>query len=811
MPLIRNKKTGEMLNVPEAELATYNPSMPAPAEPALSDGSSAIDMGETPDMTQMQKPRTITGRTIEEHASALNKAKLAGDKTAIKQITDDFDREYAYQKDVGLLGKPEKESAKEKEAKKAKSDIRDAAIAVNEVLNNKDRYGSEKEYKKALEYAASRLSAKQGFGEGGKVLSPAELGILSGSLINIMPQREQTWFDRTFTGYVPPATGEIADDEEEIRYKMNNAISYINTGKLPPPQQPQNSGEGMNVTDAVKGVGKFIGDAVDQVTDISQDAAAGINANMTEEARNKSNTQALQQAKLLGDMATKEQDPQKRAALFKQSNDLIEAVRSGNDEVIKSFSEDVMVNPAFRGLEAGATIAGAAEIPGAVALGKQLLTHPVQSAKAIAGGVKSAVTHPIQTGKEFIKQDFDNSLTRQPLTPKMLSIDEATQADTPPVNPEIAQTGKPNVVQKTLRHGADLVQGGGSDEYVARQAKNPWLPPQNEVIMNEGIYSRPTHTGRVQRTNTALANYGKELEQAYTNSPAQFDMDALKVKGIEELMENGVPPQDAKKIVAKVFQDLEANGSFQLGKGTTAVDAKTLWKGTRWLEKYNPNIPKDPDATAYLKQNSKVLTRMLRGELGDAVPETQITNGKYSALKDFSENDYELKSGAAGAFGGGILKPITAAVKNTANTVSNTLSNPKATIKSYTQKPTITLADGSSPVANESAIPVMNPTPEKVVPGKPNDFPDMSPATTVGKGDPSRKIIIEKPKEETLDDYLSPERILKREIQSREKEIAYIAEHDTDHSGRLSKRDIPNLRAVLNEKKKKLTEFTKKK
>ena len=65
-------------------------------------------------------------------------------------------------------------------------------------------------------------------------MSPAELGILSGSLVNIKPQRQQNWLER-ITGEVPPATGEITDPEETIRNKMNNALSYLQTGRLPQP------------------------------------------------------------------------------------------------------------------------------------------------------------------------------------------------------------------------------------------------------------------------------------------------------------------------------------------------------------------------------------------------------------------------------------------------------------------------------------------------------------------------------------------------------------------------------------------------
>jgi hypothetical protein len=149
------------------------------------------------------------------------------------------------------------ESAKQEEAKKLKDNTLQAAKAVQTVLDNKESYSSEKEYKDALKYAASRLSSATGFGEGGKALTGAELGILSGSLINIKPQRKQNLLER-ITGDVPPATGEVLDDEETIRNKMNNAISYLSTGKVAAPgSSTKAGGEGL-LPRIQRGAGKEI-------------------------------------------------------------------------------------------------------------------------------------------------------------------------------------------------------------------------------------------------------------------------------------------------------------------------------------------------------------------------------------------------------------------------------------------------------------------------------------------------------------------------------------------------------------------------
>jgi len=270
MAKIRNKITGEIKEVLDTELSSYGLSSSSvnlkSNTPPISTipGNTGMPVEDAIEEESTQ-PKSITGHTIEEHAQALSKAKAAGDTTAIKQITDDYNREYAYQKDTGSIEKKAKETAKEQDAKKAKELISSNAQAVLDVLNNKDKYASEKEYKDALQYVASRMSSAVGFGEGGKVLSPAELGILSGSLVNIKPQRQQNVIER-LTGEVPAATGEITDPEETIRNKMNNAISYISTGKVNEPTaqktETESKDEKLNLN--------LYGNAVNDIKDMVQ-------------------------------------------------------------------------------------------------------------------------------------------------------------------------------------------------------------------------------------------------------------------------------------------------------------------------------------------------------------------------------------------------------------------------------------------------------------------------------------------------------------------------------------------------------------
>lgn len=116
---VRNKRTGEVMEVGADKLptlglsapslpmgATPTPTMPKP--PSVLSSEATMGDGSLPIQTP---PKNITGHSIEEHAQAINRAKMAGDKDAVKNITEEYNREYNYQKD---FVKPGKESAEKK-------------------------------------------------------------------------------------------------------------------------------------------------------------------------------------------------------------------------------------------------------------------------------------------------------------------------------------------------------------------------------------------------------------------------------------------------------------------------------------------------------------------------------------------------------------------------------------------------------------------------------------------------------------------------------------------------------------------------
>lgn len=179
---------------------------------------------------------------------------------------------------IKALGIDPVKAAQQSKAAAAKDDIVKAAQATLSVLDSKKNYKTDKEYQDAKRYTASRLSSATGFGEGGKSLTGSELGILSGSLVNIKPQRQQNILEK-ITGEVPPATGEIVDDEETIRNKMNNAISYLKTGKVAPGASPEQTKKDAGVLNRlITGGAKNTADIVGGLGNLAVEGAkAGVN------------------------------------------------------------------------------------------------------------------------------------------------------------------------------------------------------------------------------------------------------------------------------------------------------------------------------------------------------------------------------------------------------------------------------------------------------------------------------------------------------------------------------------------------------
>lgn len=191
--------------------------------------------------TNIQQPNTITGHTIQEHQIALQKARAIGDTNAIKQIQDDYDKEYQYQNDInqGKFDTPEQKLAKE-EKTKALTDIvktkdrnnkisqaaQDFINTYNDISQNGDI--NSEDAKRKLAFAAGKYNSVVGFGEGGKQLSSAELGILAPTLLKTQRQRDPNVFEKAL-GWKPELTQGLLDENPQTALeKAKLALQYSN-------------------------------------------------------------------------------------------------------------------------------------------------------------------------------------------------------------------------------------------------------------------------------------------------------------------------------------------------------------------------------------------------------------------------------------------------------------------------------------------------------------------------------------------------------------------------------------------------------
>lgn len=402
--------------------------------------------------------------------------------------------------------------------------------------------------------------------------------------------------------------------------------------------------------------------------------------------------------------AAQTKDLNQKKVLLRQANDLRGAISQQAGQEGANFSPDVNANPLERAAVGATQIGGVADVaanPGAVIKGvAQPFLHPVQTAQAVGNVVKD----PVGALTTFLKNDYANSFggklpgaAKVATPPAGMGVDQATAQP----SPNGAPGTPPTKTQNTGRQIIDTLNSGGSPEYVARQAKNSWLPPQNQVLLQNGVYAHPTETGRIQATSKALSTIGANLSKAYGQATTPINGAEFENKATQALMENGVPKNDANQIVSRVMSDVKDTAGIDLSSLNANIPAKQFWKAAQFLEKYNPTIKGDADATQYLKQNSQTITRLMRETLGNAVPESQPLAGQYGALKDFQNNGYKFSNAATDGFHGA-MRTVATPVRNGVNAVVNKNLFPNAP---FAGNSPLKLANGDSAVSGASATP----------------------------------------------------------------------------------------------------------
>lgn len=276
MVKIRDKTTGKVMEVQESELGNYGITRQAPPQ----------QQSVTPQSSSSGIPQYITGHSIEEHNQALQAARADNNKEAIKQISDDLQREYQFQKDTGAIGDPTKKNQDAEKAAKVKNDITSVAKQLQDVIKNRDKFEPAAYQDTVNSLASSIILKKKEADNLGAALSGGELAILSGQtpvtqqIGASFPQKVGAFF----TGKQPVQRGQVVEDDQTLNRKLALLIAGLNGESVTPemmaqanlPQQKKKTGGILNnAVEDIKGIGNSILSLPNQGIELAKRARAG--------------------------------------------------------------------------------------------------------------------------------------------------------------------------------------------------------------------------------------------------------------------------------------------------------------------------------------------------------------------------------------------------------------------------------------------------------------------------------------------------------------------------------------------------------
>ncbi len=277
---------------------------------------------------------------------------------------------------------------------------------------------------------------------------------------------------------------------------------------------PITNKSGVKGFDAVNNI-PVIGGLLRAATNIGQDAAAGINANLTAGARQSANNQADKQASALEHQAMGTGDMQQRKALLFQANNIRTAQGNAAQSVSQTFSPDIQKNYLTRGLEGGAAIATTADMLAhpveTVVAPFKLLKSGFKAGKAIANFTAEDARNVMPAIKNFVKEDASKSF-------KLPSRDGAHTASATDAVTAVAQPPERTISRITLKPS---VYGAGREEAVQKTINN----------------RVPGSTAEEQYRNLepTMAELGNNIQSSLDANPKVVSLSGLKAKFLDNL------------------------------------------------------------------------------------------------------------------------------------------------------------------------------------------------------------------------------------------------------------------------------------
>lgn len=343
----------------------------------------------------------------------------------------------------------------------------------------------------------------------------------------------------------------------------------------------------------------------------------------------------------------------------------------------------------------------------AISVGKGLAQLPPIFVSALG----ESFTNPVKQAQDsvnFVKQALpaivDSYKTTFSNTPEAAEYRSRHPLETmtnliPPVLPEInaagaagrvgvagsllSKTGKAAKVAKIAEEGgdvakvaerggnltkvADVISGGGSKEYIAREARG--AIPQKQVLMEEGVLKAPTETGRIKRTTEALDRNGEKLAETYKNSKVKITGEDLNKALDKKLTEAGWRQED----IDQIKDHLTRSGQIDVtSEGfSVSMTPEDIWRGVRKIEQNPPKSVGSAESAMALKTLNRDAGRAIRELLGNKVPEAKPFNDRYAALKDYFDEGLPGNPAGIGGAPGGITSTVGKAVTSSINPALN--------------------------------------------------------------------------------------------------------------------------------------------
>jgi len=516
----------------------------------------------------------------------------AGNELERNRIAEGFKSAYGYE----LFGTPDQSlstnAQKQKDAQKVKDDMISVANQITSLIQNKGQY-TPKAYQDALNSLTSSLVLKKKEADNlGAALTGTELSIMAGGV----PVQQQ--IGMSAGGFINKLlTGREPVQRGEV---VDDEATLLNKMKL---IVAGLSGE--QVTPEML-------NSIASAAPAESPSISGLIGNAGADIKETLNS-------ILG-------IPAAASEAQNQFGSMTPAALSSNPETAVPALQTIL--------------SGAFPIIPAAHEANQLLGRPLEGGDIVGRAAQRAYEKPVTTVADLLT---------------ILGLTKAARG-TPKVPTTKTPAGPTSIAKRGIEKASEVVSGGGSKEYVARQAASKNALPQKQVLMEEGVLKAPTETGRIAKASQALARIGSKIQDTYAASKNTLTGSDIGIAIDGALSESGYD----QKAINFIKRYITQKGKMDLKSGESIVEPLDLWNTAKRIEENPPKMVKNPETASAYRQLAVDAAREIRRMLADMNPKIKDLNARYSALRDYLDNvlgnpkGINLKGGLFNIIGEGV-------------------------------------------------------------------------------------------------------------------------------------------------------------